>query len=150
MVDTPANAAPANPAPRRKSAEYKQVTREIADVPLKFPRPRWWGALFAGAFMLFLLYLISARTAHRLAGYLAEQSVQGYSQYLERIESGAQENRAAPSSAIAYWTLAPDANISDMVIAMREDEAIHRDIHHAFADALNEGNALPDRPGPLM
>jgi ubiquinol oxidase len=37
-----------------------------------------------------------------------------------------------------------------MVIAMREDEAIHRDIHHAFADALSEGNALPDLPGPLM
>ncbi|MGD9843949.1 MAG: alternative oxidase [Variibacter sp.] len=119
-------------------------------------RPRTWERLLIvvgqGVFYnaYFLLYLISARTAHRLAGYLAEQSVQGYSQYLERIESGAQENRPAPPSAIAYWTLAPDANISDMVVAMREDEAIHRDIHHAFADALSAGNTLPDRPGPLI
>jgi ubiquinol oxidase len=37
-----------------------------------------------------------------------------------------------------------------MIIAMREDEAIHRDIHHAFADSLAEGRAIPDRPGPLI
>lgn len=118
-------------------------------------RPSMWERLLIvigqGVFYnaYFLLYLVSGRTAHRLAGYLAEQSVRGYSQYLEGIESGAKENRAAPASAIAYWTLTPDARLSDMIVAMREDEAIHRDIHHAFADALTEGNALPDRPGPL-
>lgn len=98
----------------------------------------------------FLLSLMSSRTAHRLAGYLAEQSVRGYSAYLARIESGAQDDGPAPDSAIAYWNLAPDARISDMIIAMREDEAIHRDIHHAFADALAQGQAIPDRPGPLV
>lgn len=98
----------------------------------------------------FLLYLISGRTAHRMAGYLAEQSVGGYTRYLEQIRAGARPDSPAPESAIAYWNLAPDARLSDMVIAMREDEAIHRDIHHAFADALAGGNALPDRPGPLI
>lgn len=98
----------------------------------------------------FLLHLLSARTAHRLAGYLAEQAVAGYSNYLGRIESGAQENVSAPDAAVVYWSLAPGARLSDMVIAMREDEAIHRDIHHAFADALARGDALPDRPGPLI
>lgn len=97
----------------------------------------------------FLLYLISGRTAHRLAGYLAEQAVRGYSQYLERAETGLQDNRSAPPSAIAYWNLPPEARLTDMIVAMREDEAIHRDIHHAFADALAEGKALPDLPGPL-
>ncbi len=97
----------------------------------------------------FLFYLISGRTAHRLAGYLAEESIRGYSHYLERIESGVQENRAAPASAVAYWSLSPDARLMDMVLAMREDEAIHRDIHHAFADALTRGNPLPDRAGTL-
>jgi ubiquinol oxidase len=97
----------------------------------------------------FLLYLISGRIAHRLAGYLSEESVRGYSHYLERIDSGAQENRAAPASAVAYWSLSPDARLTDMILTMREDEAIHRDIHHAFADALSHGNALPDRPGGL-
>ncbi len=98
----------------------------------------------------FLLSLVSARTAHRLAGYLAERSVQGYSAYLARIESGELENRAAPENAVAYWNLPPGAQVSDMIIAMREDEAIHRDIHHAFADSLAEGRAIPDRPGPLI
>jgi len=98
----------------------------------------------------FLLSLISSRSAHRLAGYLAERSVRGYSEYLASIESGERPNGPAPDTALAYWNLAPGSQLSDMIIAMREDEAIHRDIHHAFADALAEGRVLPDRPGPLL
>jgi ubiquinol oxidase len=94
----------------------------------------------------FMLYLISPRTAHRLAGYFAERSVLGYSEFLERIESGAQPNGPVPAQARAYWNLAPDARLSDMILAMREDEAIHRDINHAFADALTAGNVFPERP----
>lgn len=97
----------------------------------------------------FLLYLISPRTAHRLAGYLAERSVRGYSEFLERLESGAHPDGPAPAPARAYWNLAPDARLSDMILAMREDEAIHRDINHAFADALAAGNVFPDRPTRL-
>jgi len=110
---------------------------------------RWLIVLAQGIFYnaYFLLHLLSARTAHRLAGYLAEQAVQGYSHYLERIESGAQEDQPAPAFALTYWNLPSDARLTDMVLAMREDEAIHRDIHHAFADALARGNALPERPG---
>jgi ubiquinol oxidase len=115
-------------------------------------RPSGWERLLIvigqGTFYnaYFLLYLISGRTAHRMVGYLAEESVRGYSQYLERIDANAQENRPAPASAVAYWNLPPDAQVADMIVAMREDEAIHRDIHHAFADALAKGNVLPDRP----
>jgi ubiquinol oxidase len=98
----------------------------------------------------FLLYLVSARTAHRVAGYLAERSVAGYSDLLERIRAGEQADAPAPASAIAYWDLAPEARLSDMIVAIREDEAIYRDIHHAFADALTAGNPLPDRPGPAI
>lgn len=116
-------------------------------------RPNAWErfliALAQGVFYnaYFLLYLISARTAHRLAGYFAEQAVQGYSRYLSQIESGEVEMQSAPASAIAYWGLTPEAQVRDMVVAMREDEAIHRDVHHAFADALMRGRAFPDRPG---
>jgi ubiquinol oxidase len=95
----------------------------------------------------FLLYLISARTAHRMAGYLAEASVRGYSDYLDRIRTGEQENSAAPATAVAYWDLPPGAHLAEMVYAMREDEAIHRDIHHAFADALAKGDVLPAASG---
>jgi ubiquinol oxidase len=103
--------------------------------------------LFYNAY--FLLYLLSRRTAHRLAGYLAEESVRGYTRYLERLEAGAIDNGPAPASAATYWNLSPEATLSEMVQAMREDESIHRDIHHAFADALAEGNMLPPRPGRM-
>lgn len=94
----------------------------------------------------FLLHLISPRTAHRLAGYLSEEAVRGYTQYLELIDQGQQPNDPAPASAQIYWNLDPDARITDMIIAMREDEAIHRDIHHSFADALTSGSPIPDLP----
>lgn len=104
--------------------------------------------IFYNAF--FILYLCSPRTAHRLAGYLSEAAVRGYSQYLAGIETLSRENVAAPAPAIAYWNLEPDARLSHLIVAMREDEAIHRDINHAFADALAAGNPLPERPGRVI
>lgn len=98
----------------------------------------------------FLLYLISPRTAHRLAGYASEQAVTGYSRYLERIEADGQASQPASEAAIAYWNLTPDACVRDMVIAIREDEAIHRDIQHSFADALAQGQIFPAPPGQII
>jgi ubiquinol oxidase len=124
-----------------------QRTHLMAFVAIRRPSlgERLMIALAQGIFYnsYFLLYLISARTAHRMAGYLAEASVLGYSDYLDRIRAGRQDNCAAPGSAIAYWCLPPGARLEEMVCAMREDEAIHRDIHHAFADALEKGDVLP-------
>jgi ubiquinol oxidase len=94
----------------------------------------------------FLIYLFSPRTAHRIVGYFAEDAVRGYGQYLEEIRDGRQENPPAPASAIAYWNLSPDARLADVIRAMQEDEAIHRDINHSFADALEEGRDLPGPP----
>ncbi len=84
----------------------------------------------------FLLYLISARTAHRVVGYFEEEAVLSYSQYLAQIESGNSPNVAAPAIAIAYWNLRADARLSDVVLAVRADEANHRDVNHGFADQL--------------
>lgn len=120
---------------------------------VELTRPNSWErfliALAQGVFYnaYFLLYLISAQTAHRLAAYFAEQAVQGYSQYLAQIVSDARGAEAAPSMAIAYWGLTPNAEVRDMILAMLEDEAIHRDLHHAFADALAQGQIFPDRSG---
>lgn len=112
-------------------------------------KPRVWEriliAIAQAAFynVYFVLYLVSARTAHRLAGYFAEQAVRGYSDYLSRLESDDRDREAAPASAIDYWDLPQDADVTDMILAMREDEAIHRDLHHAFADALAAGLTFP-------
>lgn len=90
----------------------------------------------------FLLYLCSPRTAHRLAAYIAEDALRAYKDYLEALESGRTENPAAPAEAREYWNLEEDARLSDALRAIREDEAIHRDINHFLADAIGG-----DQPG---
>lgn len=86
--------------------------------------------------LFFLFYVISPRTAHRVVGYLEEEAVYSYTEYLAGVHSGTYENVPAPQVAIDYWKLAPDARLSEVIIAVRADEAGHRDINHQFADAL--------------
>lgn len=87
----------------------------------------------------FLLYLLAPRTAHRVAGYLEEEAVISYTQYLHEVEAGRVENVPAPAFAIDYWNLPADARLRDLILAVRADEAGHRDANHAFADALGQG-----------
>jgi len=51
---------------------------------------RWLVLLAQGVFYngLFLLYLVSSRTAHRVVGYFEEEAIISYSEYLAEIESG--------------------------------------------------------------
>jgi len=74
---------------------------------------------------------------HRLVGYFEEQAVISYTLYLEEIDAGRVENIPAPDIAIAYWKMAPTARLRDVVLAVREDEAGHRDVNHGYADELN-------------
>jgi ubiquinol oxidase len=109
---------------------------EIAK-PTRFER--WLVILAQGIFynLFFLLYLISPRTAHRVVGYFEEEAVISYSEYLAQIEAGRHPNVPAPQRAIDYWKLPADARLSDVIIAVRADEAGHRDVNHAFADELD-------------
>jgi ubiquinol oxidase len=86
--------------------------------------------------VFFLLYLISPRTAHRVVGYLEEEAVYSYTEYLAGVDNGTYPNVAAPAIAIEYWKLAPDAHLREVILAVRADEAHHRDVNHQFADAL--------------
>lgn len=85
----------------------------------------------------FILYLFSPRTAHRIIGYFEEEAVTSYTQYLEEIDAGRHENVIAPPIAIRYWNLTPTARLRDVVLAIRNDEAGHRDVNHAFADSTS-------------
>jgi ubiquinol oxidase len=87
--------------------------------------------------LYFFIYLFSARTAHRIVGYFEEEAYFSYSEYLDGIDKGLYQNVAAPAIAIKYWNLPADARLRDVVIAVRADEAGHRDVNHAFADALS-------------
>ncbi|MBK1636569.1 alternative oxidase [Rhodovulum adriaticum] len=91
-------------------------------------------ALFFNAY--FFLYLLFPRIAHRVVGYLEEEAVISYTQYLAQIDAGQAENVAAPRIAIDYWSLPEDARLREVVIAVRADEAGHRDRNHEMADSL--------------
>jgi len=115
---------------------------------IEIAHPSWFEravVLFAqGAFFYGygLIYLISPITAHRIVGYFEEEAVFSYTQYLQQIDDGAVDNVPAPKIAIDYWKLPADARLRDVVIAVRADEAGHRDVNHALADAYRE----KDRP----
>jgi ubiquinol oxidase len=55
---------------------------------------------------------------------------------LNGIENGKYENIATPQIAITYWNLGEDARLSDVIIAVRNDEMNHRDVNHHFATLL--------------
>ena len=84
----------------------------------------------------FLLYLLSPRTAHRVAGYFEEEAVLSYTEYLAGVDDGTHANVPAPKIAIDYWKLAPGARLREVIIAVRADEVRHRDVNHRFADEL--------------
>ncbi|WP_404474334.1 alternative oxidase [Vreelandella venusta] len=88
--------------------------------------------------LFFLLYLCSSKTAHRVVGYLEEEAVYSYTEYLEGIDRGEYENIPAPQIAIDYWNLPQDARLREVVVAVRADEAGHRDTNHDFADQLSQ------------
>jgi ubiquinol oxidase len=109
---------------------------------IEIARPNWLERALVlvaqvGFFAFFLLlYVLSARTAHRLVGYFEEQAVVSYTQYLEQIDSGKIDNVPAPKIALDYWRLPANARLRDVVIAVRADEAEHRDVNHGFAEQL--------------
>jgi ubiquinol oxidase len=86
----------------------------------------------------FLMYIISPKTAHRLVGYFEEEAVISYTSYLEEIDAGNHDNVKAPQIAIDYWKLQQSASLRDVVIAVRADEANHRDVNHGFANSLSK------------
>jgi len=90
--------------------------------------------VFYNAF--FLLYLLSSKTAHRVVGYLEEEAVYSYTEYLEGVDNGTYANIPAPQIAIDYWKLHADARLREVIVAVRADEAKHRDVNHGFANHL--------------
>ena len=91
--------------------------------------------IFFGIFYTFL-YIFFKKTAHRMIGYFEEEAVMSYSEYLAEIDSGKILNRPAPQIAIDYWDLGSNASLRDVVIAVRADEAGHRDKNQEFADQI--------------
>lgn len=92
--------------------------------------------------LFFLLYLISPRTAHRMVGYFEEEAIISYTEYLAGVDNGTYPNVPAPEIAIDYWKLPRNATLHDVIVAIRADEAHHRDVNHQFSDELTLKAAL--------
>ncbi|MCB2425812.1 alternative oxidase [Methylophaga pinxianii] len=109
---------------------------------VQIAKPSWFERVIIiiaqGVFynLFFILYLLSSRIAHRIVGYLEEEAVYSYTEYLAGIDSGKYENVVAPQIAIDYWNLSQDARLRDVVLVVRDDEAKHRDVNHDFANQL--------------
>lgn len=122
---------------------------------MEVAKPKWWERLIVlavqGGFfnIYFLLYLVSPRMAHRVTGYLEEEAIWSYTQFLKQLDAGKIENGPAPAIAIDYWRLPKDATVRDVVLVVRADEAHHRDVNHFAADIHEHGKQLRESPAPI-
>uniref|UniRef100_A0A803LGN0 Ubiquinol oxidase n=1 Tax=Chenopodium quinoa TaxID=63459 RepID=A0A803LGN0_CHEQI len=118
-------------------------------------QPKWYERLLVlavqGVFFncYFVLYLLSPKLAHRVVGYLEEEAIHSYTEYLKDIDSGAIENVRAPAIAIDYWRLPKNATLKDVITVIRADEAHHRDVNHFASDVHFQGRQLKEAPAPV-
>lgn len=83
-----------------------------------------------------ILYMISPKTAHRVVGYLEEEAVKTYTHCIENLDKGKifyWTKLEATALAIDYWNLPQDAKFRDVLLAVRADECVHREVNHHFA-----------------
>ncbi|KAJ1272604.1 hypothetical protein BS78_06G215600 [Paspalum vaginatum] len=122
---------------------------------MEVAKPRWYERALVitvqGVFFnaYFLGYLLSPKFAHRVVGYLEEEAIHSYTEYLKDLEGGKIENVPAPAIAIDYWRLPANATLKDVVTVVRADEAHHRDVNHFASDIHYQGMQLKESPAPI-
>ncbi|KAJ7953334.1 Ubiquinol oxidase [Quillaja saponaria] len=122
---------------------------------MEVAKPRWYERALVftvqGVFFnaYFLGYLMSPKFAHRMVGYLEEEAIHSYTEFLKELDKGNIENVPAPAIAIDYWQLPPDSTLRDVVMVVRADEAHHRDVNHFASDIHYQGRELRESPAPV-
>ncbi|KAL8209923.1 hypothetical protein R6Q57_006655 [Mikania cordata] len=122
---------------------------------MEVAKPKWYerALVFAvqGVFFnaYFVAYLFSPKLAHRITGYLEEEAIHSYTEFLKELDNGNIENVKAPAIAIDYWRLPMDSTLRDVVMVVRADEAHHRDVNHFASDIHYQGLELKDSPAPI-
>uniref|UniRef100_A0A7S3LU37 Alternative oxidase n=2 Tax=Palpitomonas bilix TaxID=652834 RepID=A0A7S3LU37_9EUKA len=84
-----------------------------------------------------LAYMISPQFCHRFVGYLEEEAVKTYTRAVNDIDAGklpSWEKMPVPAIGRKYWQLAEDSTMRDLLLAIRADEAHHREVNHVFGD----------------
>nr|BAD51467.1 alternative oxidase [Thaumatophyllum bipinnatifidum] len=122
---------------------------------MEVSQPRWYERALVlavqGVFFnaYFLGYLLSPKFAHRVVGYLEEEAIHSYTEFLKDIDRGAIKNVPAPAIALDYWRLPQGSTLRDVVMVIRADEAHHRDVNHFASDIHYQGHELKAAPAPL-
>nr|AEC33278.1 mitochondrial alternative oxidase 1 [Hordeum vulgare subsp. spontaneum] len=122
---------------------------------MEVAQPRWYERALVivvqGVFFnaYFIGYLLSPKFAHRVVGYLEEEAVHSYTEFLKDLDDGKIENVPAPAIAIDYWRLPANATLKDVVTVVRADEAHHRDVNHFASDVYYQGMKLKTAPAPI-
>ncbi|CAN0880190.1 Ubiquinol oxidase 1a, mitochondrial [Linum grandiflorum] len=122
---------------------------------MEVSQPRWYERALVmtvqGVFFnaYFFGYLISPKFAHRMVGYLEEEAIHSYTEFLKELDKGNIKNVPAPAIAIDYWRLPANATLRDVVEVVRADEAHHRDVNHLASDIHYQGQELRETPAPI-
>nr|P22185.1 RecName: Full=Ubiquinol oxidase 1, mitochondrial; AltName: Full=Alternative oxidase 1; Flags: Precursor [Sauromatum venosum]AAA34048.1 alternative oxidase protein [Sauromatum venosum] len=122
---------------------------------MEVAQPRWYERALVlavqGVFFnaYFLGYLLSPKFAHRVVGYLEEEAIHSYTEFLKDIDSGAIQDCPAPAIALDYWRLPQGSTLRDVVTVVRADEAHHRDVNHFASDVHYQDLELKTTPAPL-
>ena len=115
--------------------------------PTRFDRFLITTSQFAFVGLYSLAYIFNKKATHRFVGLIEEEAVKSYTSYLEAVDAGKIENVPAPEMAKKYWNLPEDALLREVIIAVRNDEAEHRDVNHRLSSELHEKYLLRKQAG---
>lgn len=122
---------------------------------MEVAQPKWYERALVftvqGVFFnaYFLMYIVSPKLAHRIVGYLEEEAIHSYTEFLKELDKGNIPNVPAPAIAIDYWRLPKDSTLRDVVMVIRADEAHHRDVNHFASDIHYQGKQLREAAAPV-
>ena len=107
---------------------------------IEIAKPNWFERylvlLAQLIFMIFyfIVYVVDFRTAHRMIAYFEQEAVKSYTEYLRLVEEGSIENVSAPKLAIDYYSMEPNAKLSDLIKKVRADEEHHSKVNMEYSN----------------
>ena len=107
---------------------------------IEIAKPNWFERylvlLAQLIFMIFyfIVYVVDFRTAHRMIAYFEQEAVKSYTEYLRLVEEGSIKNVSAPKLAIDYYSMKPNAKLSDLIKKVRADEEHHSKVNMEYSN----------------
>ena len=107
---------------------------------IEIAKPNWFERylvlLAQLIFMIFyfIVYVVEFKTAHRMIAYFEQEAVKSYTEYLRLVEEGSIENVSAPKLAIDYYSMKPNAKLSDLIKKVRADEEHHSKVNMEYSN----------------